>query len=277
MLGKCMYLKSKQSAFSLVELSIVLVILGLLAGGALSGQALINAAALRKVSSDYQLFVTSTQSFRDKYFGLPGDMPNATAFWGSAGGASHKNDKTCRTTDSTGSKATCDGNGDGIIDYYTDDTAETHRFWQQLANAGLIAGSYSGIAQPDTGAAPWHTGKTNAPTSKFHDGLWFVSNMFNEPLSPPDYRSFVGIYGNNLVYGGASAQYGPSTSIFIPEELWNIDVKLDDGKPGTGKMVLYSSSGVTACTNAVDNTDINASYSLSQTSRACVPIFRNAF
>jgi len=72
------------SGFSLVELSIVLVILGLLTGGILGGQALIRAAELRAVTTEYDRWVTATRTFQDKYFALPGDMTNATAFWGSA-------------------------------------------------------------------------------------------------------------------------------------------------------------------------------------------------
>ena len=71
-----------RSGFSLVELSIVLVILGLLTGGILAGQSLIRAAELRSVATESQRYMAALNSFRDKYFALPGDMANATAFWG---------------------------------------------------------------------------------------------------------------------------------------------------------------------------------------------------
>jgi prepilin-type N-terminal cleavage/methylation domain-containing protein len=82
-----------QSAFSLVELSIVLVILGLLVGGVLMGQSLIRAAELRRVVTDYNKYTTAVQSFRDKYFALPGDMTNAQNFWG----VQDPTPATCRT------------------------------------------------------------------------------------------------------------------------------------------------------------------------------------
>lgn len=78
--------------FSLVELSIVLVILGLLTGGILSGQSLIRAAELRSVVTDIQQIQTSIYSFRDRYMALPGDMKDATDFWGIAGGSNGNND-----------------------------------------------------------------------------------------------------------------------------------------------------------------------------------------
>ena len=68
--------------FSLLELSIVLVILGLLAGGVLSGKSLIRAAELRTIGTERDRFRTAMYAFRDKYFMLPGDISNATSFWG---------------------------------------------------------------------------------------------------------------------------------------------------------------------------------------------------
>ena len=69
----------KNQGFTLVELSIVLVILGLLVGGVLTGQSLIRAAELRTVSTQYATFSTAVNTFRDKYFTIPGDMTNASA------------------------------------------------------------------------------------------------------------------------------------------------------------------------------------------------------
>lgn len=62
-----------RSGFSLVELSIVLVILGLLVGGVLTGQSLIRASELRKFMNTMERYKAATYTFRDKYFALPGD------------------------------------------------------------------------------------------------------------------------------------------------------------------------------------------------------------
>lgn len=80
-----------RQAFSLVELSIVLVILGLLVGGILAGQSLIKASELRKIGADFTRYESAINAFRDKYFFYPGDLPNATQLWGAAGGSSSDN------------------------------------------------------------------------------------------------------------------------------------------------------------------------------------------
>jgi hypothetical protein len=138
--------RGNATAFSLVELSIVLVILGLLVGGILAGQSLIRASEIRSMATDVTNYAVAIQTFRDKYMALPGDMPNAVAFWGAADGAGAGMTAACATTDSrtlADPRATCNGNGDGRVDYVTQ-SEETKRAWQHLANAGLISGRYSG-------------------------------------------------------------------------------------------------------------------------------------
>ena len=63
-----------RSGFTLVELSIVLVIIGLIAGGVLVGRDLIEAAAIRQQITQVERFKTAVQTFRTKYNGLPGDL-----------------------------------------------------------------------------------------------------------------------------------------------------------------------------------------------------------
>lgn len=97
--------------FSLVELSIVLVILGLLVGGVLTGQSLIRAAELRSVSTEFAKYQAAVNTFRDKYFALPGDMNNATSFWG-------KDNVACAAhTGTAATPGTCNGDGNGLSEY----------------------------------------------------------------------------------------------------------------------------------------------------------------
>jgi prepilin-type N-terminal cleavage/methylation domain-containing protein len=249
-------------AFSLVELSIVLVILGLLIGGILSGQALIRAAELRSITTEYSRYVTATQTFRDKYFALPGDMTNATSFWNAA----HATPATCVTTASS-TALTCNGNGDGQI-YPGTGSNESYRYWQHLANAGLIEGSYSGIAD---GTNTYSSTTANSPRSKISSSLWFV--WYSGNLG--DSTFFTGTYGNYFEMGQISGNVDPYLPILKPEEAWNIDTKIDDGKPGLGKLMIRWWG---TCTNAAAETDnATAAYLLSSSAIGCTLIFPRVF
>jgi prepilin-type N-terminal cleavage/methylation domain-containing protein len=255
-------LSSARTGFSLVELSIVLVILGLLTGGILTGQNLIRAAELRSVVSDFQRYQAAARTFQSKYFALPGDMTNATAFWG---------DNSTYCADAAvadGSPGTCNGNGDGYIDRGTvvNQEGELFLFWQHLANAGLIEGSYTGIVGPSDTAD--HIFGVNAPPSKLSGAGWgstYLNNTANTNAGiwPVDYRSWMTLGTDDGIWAD-----GP---IMTPSEVWNIDKKLDDGRPGTGKMHSYA---VTSCTDQANNaTREAAAYLLSGSNLSCSPIF----
>ncbi len=115
----------KNNGFSLVELSIVLVIIGLVTGGVLIGQNLIQAGKLQSVSSEMQKIHGAVSTFQDKHYSLPGDMSRASAFW----------------------PTTTNGDGDGQIDYNLGGPGEEYFAWQHLANEGLVEGQYTGAPQ----------------------------------------------------------------------------------------------------------------------------------
>ncbi len=154
--------------FSLVELSIVLVILGLLVGGVLTGQSLIRAAELRSVTTEFTKYQAAVNTFRDKYFQLPGDMNNATSFWGAA----HATPATCLTTVGIGTQ-TCNGDGGGNFlgaSTAANSRVESFMFWQHLANSGLIEGSYNGMA--GSASALHAMGGVNVPRAKLSSAVW---------------------------------------------------------------------------------------------------------
>lgn len=122
-------LQVKQVGFTLIELSIVLVIIGLLLGGVLKGQELINSAKVKNMANDFRSIQTQLYSYQDKFKALPGD------------------DKAAR--DHLGAAAT-DGDGDGLIEgAYNAIAGETFQFWQQLRLAQLATGAV------DTSAASY--------------------------------------------------------------------------------------------------------------------------
>lgn len=209
--------------FSLVELSIVLVILGLLTGGILAGQSLIRASELRSVTTDLTKYRTQLFAFRDKYFYLPGDLPNATSFWGDqATGTGNCPDAAI----ANGSPGTCNGDGDGRIVH--GGNTEATRAWQHLAMAGLIEGSFTGYNSPNSPGV-------TVPASRISPGGfalgWYTANA-NTSADMADPNRFVFGSGGGGTMGGA---------IIRAEEAWNIDTKLDDGLARQGK--LWSRTG----------------------------------
>ncbi len=152
-----------RKGFTLIDLSIVLAIIALFIGGIMVGQNLIRSAELLSVTIDVKCFTQAIQLFKEKYKYLPGDMPTATNFWGT--------DSNCPTTSytTTPHTATCNGDGNGRIGDYNATTYawgtqayEVMRVWQQLADAGFIDGSYSGVASANAVAVIGH----NVPASQ---------------------------------------------------------------------------------------------------------------
>ncbi len=218
----------QKNAFSLVELSIVLVILGLLTGGILAGQSLIRAAEMRSVTTEFQRWVTASQTFRDKYMAVPGDMLTATRFWGDDNAACADN------AIPNGIPGTCNGNGDGMLAAgAASATGEAYQYWKQLALAGLIEGTYSGLS--GSGGATDSIIGTNVPPSKLSSAGWTAlymdvgNNAVNFTLPTP--------YGNTFIFGSKTPSWETGSPVLKPEEAWNIDTKLDDGKPAYGKII----------------------------------------
>ncbi|MFZ4540837.1 MAG: type II secretion system protein [Rickettsiales bacterium] len=256
--------KDKQ-AFSLVELSIVLVILGLITGAVLVGTSMVRAAQLRNVVTQTERFINAAKIFRDQYGALPGDITNAQGYWGVA----HAVAATCITTSSS-TAVTCNGDGNGMIDVSTGSN-ERYRFWQHLANAGLIEGQFTGISASGN---TFTSTATNSPAGKINASLWYAANWLS--LSG-DGNRFDGAYNNVLEFGGIVATNEPANVVFSPTELGSIDKKTDDGKPAQGKLVMR---GVFAsCTNGANSAALTADYLLSSDNNqpACAAVWTNAF
>ncbi len=78
-------MKRNQSGFTLIEIAIVLVIIGLLLGGVLKGQELINSAKVKNLATDFKNVPVYIYGYQDKYHALPGDDVNVTTHLGAAG------------------------------------------------------------------------------------------------------------------------------------------------------------------------------------------------
>lgn len=135
-------MKRNQSGFTLIEIAIVLVIIGLLLGGVLKGQELINSARVKNLATDFRNLPVLIYGYQDKYKALPGDDIAAV---------SHV-------------AATGNGDGNGIINGKWDSTTttdESQLFWQDVRLAGLAPGPTTGADLLPTNSAGGIIGVTN--------------------------------------------------------------------------------------------------------------------
>ena len=127
-------MRSKQSGFTLVEIAIVLVIIGLLLGGVLKGQELINSAKVKNMINDFRSTSTFVFAYQDRFRALPGDDVRANANHGGTAAA---------TPAGTLGNARINGAWNTLTA-----TDETYLFWQHVRLAGLATGDPAPVAAP---------------------------------------------------------------------------------------------------------------------------------
>lgn len=141
MLKRYFFMKSKslrssrkgQAGFTLVEIAIVLVIIGLLLGGVLKGQELIEQSKIKRAVNDFNSISAAIYTYQDRYKALPGDDLNAAARF---------------TKAIAGATAATAGDGDNLIDatlaqVFVPAASESGLVWQHLRAAGLVSGDMS--------------------------------------------------------------------------------------------------------------------------------------
>lgn len=131
-------MKHQQSGFTLVEIAIVLVIVGLLLGGVLKGQELIASAKVKNLIADFNGISVMVYGYQDKYRGFPGDqnVNQLKANFGTTDGSPTGTAKASEATPTTGLN---NGRLDGKWDA-KGGTAETEVFWQHVRLANLASG-----------------------------------------------------------------------------------------------------------------------------------------
>jgi prepilin-type N-terminal cleavage/methylation domain-containing protein len=120
-------MKNKQGGFTLVEIAIVLVIIGLLLGGVLKGQELINSAKVKNFIGDFKTVPLFIYGYQDKFKSLPGDDPAGAIHLGALA--------TLVPTKATLGNGRIEGNFNSVSN-----TDESLAFWQQVRLANLASG-----------------------------------------------------------------------------------------------------------------------------------------
>lgn len=259
----------RKSGFTLIELSIVLVIIGLLIGGVTIGTDMLKSAKLRSTISDIEKYRSAIHNFRNKYNELPGDMTNATAMWGS--------DSSCPNTamNSVPKQATCNGDGDGFIGLCCESgysqMYETFRAWQHLANAGMIDGQYTGVGP---GSSGWVAvkGGLNVPMAPIGNADFWLFYYSSVASSPPYHSHYLNL--------GADVSGSHNTGVALtPAEAYTLDTKIDDGMPLLGKVTVpLPSGGGNMNPNCSTSTTLSTStYKQSYTSAACAMFINMEF
>lgn len=234
----------KRSAFSLIELSIVLIIIGLLIAGVTGGASLIKSSELRSVMGEARGYSVAVNAFYTQYNALPGDF-NSTLAYGNS------------------------GNANGYIKYYDGTESEGANAWLQLKAIGAID---SITATTLTAATTAPTFGVNAPASKIKSSGWVFSTV-----SVDGTNNYVVLTG--AVVAATDAEAGEldtlATGALPPADALSIDSKIDDGIATTGKIlgnVITAGNDATADATTCYNTT-TTTYA-ARTEKTCAVAYR---
>lgn len=265
---------ASQAGFSLVELAIVLIIIGLIVGGVLKGQDLIESARVNSIQTQLNEIRTAATTFLNKYDDLPGDMPEPELFTGvpfSGGDGDGRIDEGDRI--GADPDPASDPGAPGI---------EPTAFWYHLVVAELISGLDSACTTTADETTCTFGGDDildgeDALQSRL-DGYFTVK--WDEITDVVDENNFISIENHWIQLGGDGEDGGDTDgandgAVLTPIQLRTIDQRGDDGRPETGSILGFGAenedgTGVSCRRTGADE---NA-YSPNDLTPACVGAFR---
>jgi prepilin-type N-terminal cleavage/methylation domain-containing protein len=274
-----------QKGFTLVELAIVMTIIGLLIGGILKGQELMQTARVTSTVAQIKAFEAAITNFRDSFSAVPGDMPLAQA---------RLQGCTAGCTNTTAIAALTGGVGDGIVGTanwaataggpwaaqigaaaiggtaaQATVAAETWQFWNHLLMANLI----SGVTDEVIRAATLPAWGTTHPAAKIAGG--FIVGNTAGALAPGSSATNAGAPVTGLTLAivatpSSAVNTGANTQALTPSRAAQIDRKMDDGRPTVGYVQAFgATAGAAGCQEIV-----NYGYNESSSVSACGLLFR---
>ncbi len=246
----------REEGFTLVQISIALVVFGLIVGSMLTGRSYEHMGAVRSDISQLEKYQSATESFKQKYNYLPGDIPAALAV-------------QLKLTRRDGAEGRGDGNG--LVEGYvyssnhvmaSAQSGEPLFFWEDLFSTDLIKDAFSTATDTELGTdIPVASAGEYLPDAQVGNGNRLYVYSDNK----------VNYYGLSVVtkidgtVGTLTSHPGLTTA-----EAYDIDKKIDDGLPVTGKVLArYVNDGVKEAPSArVSSSDtcydtITSQYSVS--------------
>ncbi|MBT4989883.1 MAG: type II secretion system protein [Rickettsiales bacterium] len=197
-----------RQAFSLLELSLVIIIISLLVAGATSGLKIVRKAQIQSSIKKIFSYKYAFHEFVATYQAIPGDFSSAHSYFDDS------SDSIC------GAQADCNGDGDGILELNEKSNSEIYRAWQHLSLANFVDTKFFGEWNEKDSIA-------KSPLNEGNISFDYDSSLYNNILKLGSYISYKGAYSD----GG----------IFTTKEAKAIDVKYDDGDSNTGKIIGYNS------------------------------------
>jgi prepilin-type N-terminal cleavage/methylation domain-containing protein len=257
----------KIKGFTLVELSIVIVVIGLLIAGVSIGTNLIRQSETSSVIADFQSYQASYVNFVTRFTALPGDMSQGDAFWPTGCAASGLN---------------CNGNGDGFIAYSsTSNQQESTLAWKHLS---LSKATSQALSIYDNSAA---VAGVNVPGSKVSGGSYVIANGncfgslnwgSNNPLNLNSFAR-CGLWNDNTTIAILIAKSSvniQNNGIVNPKVAFSIDKKIDDGHVDSGGNLIGANTGSIRVLQGIDygSDDCLLSgslvYAISNTKPSCI-------
>jgi len=250
----------QRRGFTLVELAIVLVIIGLIVSSVMIGQTLVKSASIRAAIQQIDAVQSGVNAFRSKYRGLPGDI-----YYGDASSYGLSTIASSSVTNTTGR-----GDGNGVLQSDLTgnsglaQSGEPVLFWQHLKDSNLLQGSFAGLTLTSGTSITVSSYLTAYNDSKLGTGEKIMA-----------YSSAGKNYLIITLPSAVSASTGVVTASdqLLPADVSAIDEKIDDGQPSTGLVTaVKAATSLSTSFPSVDNTCVNSTtngYNKSATSGSC--------